>query len=215
MSAKIGVLVSAYYHNEFISQCLNSVIHQWHRDFKLYFRDDSMSKLGIAKSYNYLAMQAYEDGCEYIQLLGGDDWLEVNALEELLKEAEKGYEFVFPQWNKTTGEVWKMSEGVNVEVELKYNFFSSTPLIRSEAFWHLKGYREDIESMTLDGVPIRIPEDWDLWIRMLTSEFPFKYSFVNKYIYNYRVHPKQTSQNVSLEWDRCVQWFRKEYNIWN
>lgn len=227
MMKRVGIIISSYNHQFFINQCLSSCLNQTYPHCEIFIRDDASSdrtasiltahksqikwletskkNLGIGASYNYVAKQALKAKCDYLFLIAGDDWLEPDCVEKLVEKLElEKTDLIFPQWNKTDGNLMQVPETVRkVEEEFMLNWFTATPLVTKEFWINMNGFRENIP----------VPEDWDMWVRMLKAGV-YKYSVLNNvHLYNYRVHPNQTSQKQGVRWGEGVEWFKKEYNL--
>ena len=104
---KISVVIPVYGVEKYIRQCLESIINQTYKNLEIIVvndgtKDNSMKiveeylvdkRIKIVNKENGGAATARNEGIkistgEYIALIDGDDWLELNTFEELLKLIE-------------------------------------------------------------------------------------------------------------------------------
>ena len=113
-SPGVSVIIPIYKVEEFIHECVESVLSQTYKDFEILLVDDgSTDSCGeicddFSKSDNRIKVIHKQNGglsdarnvglslarAEYIYFLDSDDWIENNLLECVLEKMEKGYDMV-------------------------------------------------------------------------------------------------------------------------
>lgn len=113
-SPGVSVIIPIYKVEEFIHECVESVLSQTYKDFEIILVDDgSTDSCGeicddFSKSDNRIKVIHKQNGglsdarnvglslarAEYIYFLDSDDWIENNLIECVLEKMEKGYDMV-------------------------------------------------------------------------------------------------------------------------
>ena len=105
----ISVIIPVYNSSEYLSDCIKSVINQTYKNLEIIIVDDGSSdssgeicdfyqkkdsRIKVIHQKNRGPVSARKNGLniasgEYVAVLDSDDWVELNAYEDLLKVAEK------------------------------------------------------------------------------------------------------------------------------
>lgn len=109
MNSKVSVVVPVYKVENFIDQCLHSIQNQTYKNLEILLVDDGSpdncpaicdtyaaqdSRIKVIHQKNAGLSKAREKGVqyatgEYVAFVDSDDWIEENAIEEMLSAAEK------------------------------------------------------------------------------------------------------------------------------
>lgn len=209
-SNRVGVLLPMYNVSNYIEECLASWSAQTYEDLTLFLVDDGSTDAtldivdrvladagvdyvvdkhgnnrGWAYAMNTSANRAIKEGAEYLFIANADDWVERTIIEECMDEI-KDSDWVYMPLRYDTMRV-QPSQSPTIEGMLQRNQLTNFALIRSHMWTTLGGY--DVEVNGGNGF-----EDWDFWIRALKAGFKPRY--LNRVLYHYRKHAKQTSRGV-------------------
>jgi hypothetical protein len=200
---KIGILISFYQNYDYRERAMETAKSQNidNVSIQIYDRDDTDTKLGIAKSYNILMRKAFQDGCTHVFIMAGDDWLDENALSKGYEIAKKGYSYIPFSYKYSTGGQVVLRDKVSLDEEVSQNAYSAFVLMNKAAWEETGGYREDL--------PGYVSEDWDMHMR--ATKLNFDICTLKDPVYNYRLHDNQGSRFLPLNHDLTHEFFRKEY----
>jgi hypothetical protein len=209
--------IQTLYPRRWIDICVNSVLNQSDRDFKIYeinYGGDNYSLFenreidqdkefharnfdNHAEAMNFILDRAFEDRCDFVFNTNLDDFYSLDRIEKQMIELNKGCDIVSSnmryveerEGRDVTIKYINLSEGGNIENSLKggHNVIAHPSVAISKNFWEGNRYN-----------PEEIPmEDFLLWKRSI--ERGFKFSIVNEYLLSYRLHSMQiTGDNSSL-----------------
>ncbi|MHB8170511.1 MAG: glycosyltransferase family 2 protein [Thermincolia bacterium] len=222
----VSVLMPVYNEELYIGLAVESILAQTYKNFEVIIIDDASEdgtaemvkpylnkwvkiirmtrNLGKAVCLNWGLTMAKGS---YILEMDGDDWLEPEALEVLVKEGERlpeeaAYIYtdrnVYYQDRKGRLKFNHVSKGVPFEG--RYRFISTLRaygprFIRKKALHFIGGWPVDYPT---GG---RLFEDFVLVLRLLDS---YKFSYIPKCLYNIRRHKENISKvNKRLWWPVC------------
>ena len=207
--------IQQLYPKRWVDKCINSIIHQRERDFKIYEinygGDDHSVFDGIAhdqegefhskkfsnhaEAMNFIIDRAFSDGCDVVFNTNLDDFYTPDRIEKQMIEIKNGVDLV-------SSNMCYFEERDGTDTTLKYiNFFEIGPIEKSiiggnnviahpvvafsKNFWASNRY-----------VPSEVPlEDFLLWKRAASNGV--KISIVNDYLLNYRLHSSQITGDNS------------------
>ena len=207
--------IQQLYPKRWVDKCINSIIHQRERDFKIYEinyggeeysvfdgiahdqeREFHPKKLSNhAEAMNFIIDRAFSDGCDVVFNTNLDDFYSPNRIEKQMVEIKNGADLV-------SSNMCYFEERDGTDTTLKYiNFFEmgsieksliggnnviAHPVVAfSKNFWDSNRYD-----------PSEVPlEDFLLWKRAASSGV--KISIVNDYLLNYRLHSSQITGDNS------------------
>ena len=106
---KVSIIIAAYNIEDYINRCLNSIVNQSFKDIEIIVVNDGSTdntiniinnfakndvRIKVIDKKNGGLIEARKSGLarasgEYILFLDGDDWLHIEAIEKLYKEAKK------------------------------------------------------------------------------------------------------------------------------
>ena len=142
---KVSVVVPVYNLEDYIEKCIQSILDQTYKNYELILVDDGSTDHSYdmcqkySESYDNIFAYSQENGGpnaarltgvenstgEYILFVDGDDWIESNMLEELVKkQQESGAEIVTSGAYRGVGEqctkkVDSLNEGIYEKEDLK------------------------------------------------------------------------------------------------
>lgn len=207
--------IQKIYPRRWVERCILSMINQRERDFKIYEvnyggddysvfdeipceqeRDFYSKKLSNhAEAMNFIIDCAFSDGCDVVFNTNLDDFYTLDRIEKQMGEIKKGSDLV-------SSNMCYLEERNGEDVTLKYfNFFEmgsieknliggnnviAHPVVAfSKNFWTSNRYD-----------PSEVPlEDFLLWKRAASNGV--KFSIVNDYLLNYRLHSSQITGDNS------------------
>lgn len=151
--AKISILCPSFNHQRFIAEHIKSVLNQSFKDFELIIVDDCSTDDNVAeinkfkdpriklirhefnKGINAALNIAFENANgEYLMFLAGDDCLEPNALEVMIKELENLDYIVFYPDIMRTDINGKKIESFNVNVKDRFEILN-TIFMKQNCLW--------------------------------------------------------------------------------
>jgi glycosyltransferase involved in cell wall biosynthesis len=217
-SPLVSVVCLSYNHENFVEQCLQSVVDQTYQNVEIIFVDNNSSDLSFEKglavlkksSANYKAYKTEANlgiagganygiqrssAAKYISALASDDWWDERNLEEKVKYFEEHQEYGMVYGN-----------GYNYDDEKKKaTIYYKKPSVSGWVFKELlraaeinpQGilYRHDVLKELNYFDPLAKVEDRDLWYR-IARKYPIGY--VHQPLTYYRVnHGSNISRNLS------------------
>lgn len=218
---KVAVCMGVH-NSDYLEDMLNSLANQTFKDFTVYLwldgvEDDTVGvvdkfvdKLNIKHKdapashvigtvKNSVVKMALGDSPAYVQMVDKDDVLEPEFLERMVREIEKGYDFVAcdgVQFGEIEGPIHNVEFTGDLKGKIKnVNPFLSWIMVRADVMKEFN-YREGMEHL----------EDWDLHVRLIMADKTF--SIVREPLYNYRTHPEQFHKVTEKDF------FRHELNMW-
>lgn len=212
---KVSVIIPTYNREDYISETIQSVLDQTHKDFEVIVIDDGstdntkeklapfLKNIKLLEQNNSERAVARNNGIKnssgkYIAFLDSDDIWTPNKLEKQIDilDSKKDIILAYGQCERINEKGKKIKtakrqrEGYNGNVfeKLLYRNFvvSATSVIRRDYFEKTKGFETKY-------VPY---EDWEFWIRYsLLGDF----YFVNEPLGFYRIHSAQSVKLASAE----------------
>jgi glycosyltransferase involved in cell wall biosynthesis len=212
---RVSVIIPAHNAARFVTETVESVLNQKHRDLEVIVVDDgstdetaevlrafgdrivlrSQPNGGVARARNEGARVATG---EWLAFLDADDLWLPDKLERQLGLADPSTSWIYSdRFNfgncvdipEVQSEITAMHEGdVFTALLTEGNFISSsTVIVRKEIFDRVGGYCENL----------RGTEDWDLWIRVSERD-PIR--FCPRQLLRYRIHSGGISHNYDHMW---------------
>jgi glycosyltransferase involved in cell wall biosynthesis len=211
--SKTSVIITCHNYGQYLSWCINSVIHQTRKAKEIIVVDDNSDditkevaktfagviryfKVAFKNSQNARNFGLSQATGEYVLFLDADDFLDNYALETMERELYMNPHlklvysdkcvFGDPKLIKALNRkfYWKSPE-FDIET-LKYtNFISLPALIRKQNF---KGFDERIQRL----------QDWEAWLNCLESSADAKR--VPQPLFYYRFH----GENKTVKADECI-----------
>lgn len=181
MEVTIGL--SVYNDEEFIEDCINSILNQTHSNFKLIIVDDGSTdnSLNIIRGFNDSRIELYVDGenkglpvrlnqiakltrTDYLARMDADDIMHIKRLETQLNILKNNQEIDVLGCNsysltrpKTIVGTQEELETSTVSTELKRRVRLIHPTVMAKTEWFLKNPYEE---------KLRRAQDLELWIRV-------------------------------------------------
>lgn len=131
---KLAIVIPGYNCEEFIGNCINSILRQEFSDYDIFFVDDGSTDntAGEIRKFNdsrinYIFQKnsgvsaarnrALEEVLEYpyVMFVDADDWLEPRCLATVMNQVD-GQDYIFFDWNK-----YRIRNGVKESVPCKMN----------------------------------------------------------------------------------------------
>lgn len=137
-------------------------------------------------SLNEAAMLAIDDGCDAILVMNADDWLRLDAVQQLVRLLQRT-DAAVPYCQQIGGANVVQASAQHVTLA---DFVDHTPivahaLIRAEAWQALAGYHHDVN---LPGLNAGYNE-WDFWVRFHTAGL--LHAVLPEPVVYYRMHDGQ------------------------
>lgn len=212
----VSVVIPCFNYGRYVEQALRSVLDQTFKNLEVIVVEGGstdaetveevrrLEALGLPKTRFYyrssrcLAGDNRNFGIEralgrYVCCLDADDVLRPIYLETAVFYAEVlGYDIVSPSMEcfGDSSLVWRVRDAT-FAMELEENHISTVALFRRNAWQQVGGFRD---WGTGAG---HVPEDWDLWIRLLGQGFRSK--AIREPLALYRVHGSSLSRTAELE----------------
>ena len=214
----VTIYIVSKNHEKFISQCLKSVFSQTYDKKEIFIIDDNSSDgtsskikkliknkktINFIKNNKTLGLQkiankilSYSKG-QYIIRVDGDDWLDENAVFNLITKALTkknvgavygGYYYVNDK-NEVLGEEKNVNKNINLLPP-----HGACTLFKCRALKEIGGYSLDVKSQ--DG--------WEVWYKIREK---FKILSVSSSIFYYRQHSQSLtrSKNIIKDRDKIVK----------
>ena len=185
-----SVIISLFDKEEFVGQCIESVLAQTHKDIEIIVVNDGSTdnSYEVARRYPVKIVNLSNRGQSgarnagvlnssgnAILPLDADDWISPEYLDRTLPLMVDGVGIVSTDmeiFGKTTGYV--PAKILTLKEEFAYNEIPVCSLINRKAFLESGGYTSKV-----DGY-----EDWNLWIDILKRDW--KMAIVNEPLFHYR-----------------------------
>lgn len=220
----IGVVTTVYNEERYVARAIKSVLEQTVSPFDYVVVNDgstdrsadivrgypdvrllSISNRGMPGARN-AGVAALNPRVEYVMFLDGDDWMEPDAIENLMEFGNKSSwtpDVFVPEYR-----IWP--EGVHCDYEYKYPTWAdllswcciSYGIIRRRLFIETGGYHP---AMNGDC-------DWDMWVDLLRRGAVLEY--IPRVLFNYRQHSGSytATGNLELRWDNIAEMERHMAN---
>jgi glycosyltransferase involved in cell wall biosynthesis len=240
MNDLISVIVPIYNVEQYLSQCINSIINQTYSNIEIILLDDGSTdnSLNIIKEYasqdkrikyysreNKGLLYTRIDGVEkargkYITFVDSDDWLELNAIEILYHKIIKykadmlksSYKIV--DGNKKTNVYRKDEDTIYNGKEIKNMYIDMINTYIFNPVWSQLIKTEIIKKYIKNSdYSISMGEDVEINMQLLD-----KYKTIvvtSDILYNYRYNPNSISKKASFEKtkDRIKDLLKTYYNF--
>lgn len=223
----VSVIIPAYNAEDYISQCLSSVLSQTLSDIEVIVVDDGSTdrtasiveelthrdgRIRLIRQENQCAGVARNKGMEvaegkYLYFLDADDWIEPDSLEKLCSSAESlGSDIVVARsegFDNQTGETWLIDyalNGVPFDTLIRPSFYVDRLFQRFMGWPWDKLYRaEFIQSSGLLFQPLRTTND--AYFVFCSLMLAGGVSCVDKVLFHHRANNRK-----SLEGTRSKSW---------
>lgn len=223
----VSVIIPAYNAEDYISQCLSSVLSQTLSDIEVIVVDDGSTdrtasiveelthrdgRIRLIRQENQCAGVARNKGMEvaegkYLYFLDADDWIEPDSLEKLCSPAESlGSDIVVARsegFDNQTGETWLIDyalNGVPFDTLIRPSFYVDRLFQRFMGWPWDKLYRaEFIQSSGLLFQPLRTTND--AYFVFCSLMLAGGVSCVDKVLFHHRANNRK-----SLEGTRSKSW---------
>lgn len=233
----ISVIVPVYNAEKYIERCVDSILAQTYTDWELYLIDDGSEDNSLAKIKKYEKLESRirvihqnNQGAgasrnygldlvsgDYVVFVDSDDYIESSYFELLSKHKE---DIVFIDVNRRDdkGNI-KAKERLS-----KFKHFTKDDILRAQMtgkiFWG--GVRKAVKRKLIDKYNIRYTEHKvgeEALYSFLVLYYAETFSFIDKPVYNYEVHPNSLSQTLHIDpWGDVALVLRdkvKELGIYN
>lgn len=204
---KVGIALPARNVLPYIETCLTSINAQTHpcaayivddhsddgtyeflRDRPTWWRrlERSDGHQGWPRALNHAAHLATEDGCDAILVMNADDWLRLDAIEQLVRVLQRA-DAAVPYCQQIGGAnvVQASAEHVTLAEFTDHTPIVAHALVRAEAWKHLDGYHQDVN---LPGLLAGYNE-WDFWVRF--HKAGLLHAVATEPLVYYRMHDAQ------------------------
>lgn len=237
---KVSVIVAVYNVENYLVQCLDSVVNQTLKDIEIICMDDCStdSSLEILKEYrkkdSRIKLLEFGENVgqgktrnvaldiakgEYIMFLDGDDWLELTA-------CEKAYEHIkannndFAYFNMFDYFENKDVKHVNTRRLRHFTNFSSSQNIRLYEYddwfittgepWYKIYKRDFLNNNNIRFSNLRICEDVPFYIKVIVCAETV--SVLNLPLYNYRIRDNSCGTTCVYNWKDLFSARKESYN---
>lgn len=218
MNPFFSIIIVNYNYDNFIEQCINSVISQNEKDYELIIidggsSDSSVDIINKYKRYYKYFVSEFDDGqshalnkglnhaCgDYIFWLNSDDFLIYNSLAFAKAYIEKNRHYHWFSCNtifvSESNNILKFYKGTEFNKGLFYNPYINvggpSSIVKKTIYDEVGFFNENL-AFTMDS---------DMWIRISKANYIFKN--INIYMWGFRLHSrsKTTSSHYNLYNDR-------------
>ena len=224
MSKKISIIIPVYNQEEFLKECLESVINQTYKEIEIVIINDGSSdnSWNIIKNYsnkdnriiaiNQKNQGVYKTRCvgikkatgDYIMFLDSDDFLNTKCIEKMYQYINSGNvdivrcNFNFYKKNKTILHESKLKEGIYYKDDYEnklYEYIFNTLDLNSVCMQVVKkAILKDIVNIDYN---LKFGED--LIFNSLIINNSDSICILNEPLYNYRVNPNSFSRSISSQ----------------
>lgn len=209
----VTVYIVTKNHEKFVNKCIKSILAQTYNQLEIFIIDDNSSdrtekkikeiiknkkKIKFLKNKKTLGLQRiankilYDSKGQYIIRVDGDDWLDENALLNLITKtlSKKNVGAVYGGYYYVNGkdEILGEEKNVNKNISLLPPHGACT-LFNSRALKQIGGYSEDIKSQ--DG--------WEVWYKIREKYNIFS---ISNSIFYYRQHSQSLTRGKNILKDR-------------
>ena len=233
----ISVIVPVYNAEKYIERCVDSILAQTYTDWELYLIDDGSEDNSLAKIKKYEKLESRirvihqnNQGAgasrnygldlvsgDYVVFVDSDDYIESSYFELLSKHKE---DIVFIDVNRRDdkGNI-KAKERLS-----KFKHFTKDDILRAQMTGKILwgGVRKAVKRKLIDKYNIRYTEHKvgeEALYSFLVLYYAETFSFIDKPVYNYEVHPNSLSQTLHIDpWGDVALVLRdkvKELGIYN
>lgn len=221
---KVSVVITNFEYENYVGEAIESALNQSYRPHEVIVVDDCSydNSRGVINRYPVKKIYRKENGgpaaarnegiasCtgDYFLLLDADDRLKPNAIELLLKEAQKtNAEVIYPDMEVFGGRedirqgVWEMPDYTPEGMLQSQLVPSVCALIDRHAFDAAGGF--DITCMF---------EDWE-WYLNLSHRLKLNFVHIPVPLLEYRTHPNSRSDHGNPKREETMRYFRTKYPI--
>lgn len=221
--AKISILCPSFNHQRFIAEHIKSVLNQSFKDFELIIVDDCSTDDNVAqisqfndpriklirhefnKGINAALNTAFENANgEYLMFLAGDDCLEPNALDRIVKDLDNSDDIVLYTSLMRIDINGKKIEPFNVEIKDRYKILN-TIFMKQNCLWSPgMSMRKDIFAKYLYPLDTSmcLHQDTQMHVKLLLNIEP-KFLDENLILYRFDDNVGNISRSfISLSRDR-------------
>lgn len=206
----VSVIIPAFNSEQYIAECIDSVLVQTFQDFEIIIIDDGSTddtvsiiseykndriKLfhqdnsGSAAARNYGVKQS--SGI-WIAFIDADDiWLPDKLQKQLEHCSNQAWSHTdlffhgsfYPKYTKATDFTSKHSGFILNNLLVENSIGTSSVVLKKEIFHELGGFNTDLRAL----------QDWDLWLRIAEK---YQACYIDQPLVYYRVHTSSVSRNV-------------------
>ncbi|WP_197079193.1 glycosyltransferase family 2 protein [Candidatus Syntrophocurvum alkaliphilum] len=234
---KVSVIIPAYNVSKFITNTIYSVLNQTYTNFHLIIIDDASTDntwtkinavydsriIPVHLTLNRGKVECLNIGLQYalgqyVMELDGDDWVEPDTLEVLVKEMDKlANNFALAYGNR---KIWIDKEGIlhegpiykGIQYKDKYEMLALMQthcprFFRKEALDYIGGWPKDIiENERL------LPDDYAVMVSLIDK---FDFIWIDKLFYNQIRHNKNVTHHYAQECNHQLEEIvKKTLQMW-
>lgn len=161
---------------------------------------------GWPASLNHAADLAIRDGCDAVMVMNADDWLRLDAVEQLVRLLQR-CDAAVPYAQQVGGAnvVQASADHVTPEAFVDHTPLVAFTLVRSDAWGALGGYHLDVN---LPGLLAGYNE-WDWWIRF--HQAGYLHGVVTDPVVYYRMHDAQLHRDTTAHHEQAVALLRAKH----
>lgn len=218
--AKISVIVTVYNKEEFLEQCLESLVNQTMKEIEIIIVDDGSTDGSLRiiekfkKAYNNIILIRQENQGvidaringyrvatgEYIGWIDADDFIQSNMYQRLYKEvSKKDYDIAICNYNFYPKEIaHKKKWFKEFKGEVDYSFIQ-----KNTVFWNKIVRKELLDRLNIEKLLREIGEASYTIVLINTN----KIVTIDENLYNYRVGHESFSTNY-----KNCEWFEENVN---
>lgn len=224
---KVGVALPARNVAPFIETCLTSINAQTY-PCATYIVDDASDdgtyqfladrptwwrrlarhdeRRGWPWSLNVAAAMAIDDGCDAVLVMNADDWLRLDAIEQMVRLLQRCDAAVpYAQQIGGANVVQASADHIDATSFVRHTPLVAFGLVRAEVWTALAGYHQDVN---LPGLMAGYNE-WDFWIRFHKARY--RHALVTDPVVYYRMHDAQLHRDTTAQHHEAVALLRAKH----
>jgi glycosyltransferase involved in cell wall biosynthesis len=206
----VSVIIPAFNCEQYIAECIDSVLVQTFQDFEIIIIDDGSTDdtVSIISEYKYNRIKLFHQNNSgsaaarnygvtqssgiWIAFIDADDiWLPDKLQKQLEHCSNHAWSHTdlffhgsfYPKYTKATEFTSKHSGFILNNLLVENSIGTSSVLIKKEIFEDSGGFNTDLRAL----------QDWDLWLRIAEK---YQVCYVDEPLVYYRVHKSSVSRNV-------------------
>lgn len=217
----LTVLIPIFNHYDYLVECINSVLNQTVLPSEILLLNDNSSdirvkillkeyeetyksiikfidfdkNIGISKIQNYGINIAKS---KYIAFLDCDDYLELNAFENISEYINKDIDYIFTDnYHVYTDSKKRTLYGGYNNIFFSYQNNIKNDLLNGMVANHLKIIKvESLKACNLFDESVSGVQDWDLALKFCQKDFSFYY--LSLPLYNHRIHKNSVTNSMRI-----------------
>ena len=217
MNQLISVILPVYNGEKYISDSILSVLNQTFKNFELIIVNDCSTDNTLAIIAEFakkdprikiitnqinkklpatLNIGHQKAKGDFITWTSDDNLYKPDAFKQYIHHLQNSQsQIVYSDIDliNHNGEFLRMRKLAEPEYLINGNFIGSSFLYKREVFEILEGYNEDLF----------LVEDYDFWLRAFNR---FKFHYIKKSIYSYRLHSESLTSQISLNEEKSNLW---------